>query len=87
MLYTHVIGRVSNLTAGNDVLACSLRPDQLCWLPDFWAKLSSLNIGQKQCLSLNFAHSMIGKPNSSIPWDMCIKMMMNKGSKMKADWL
>ena len=57
------------------------------WLPDFWAKLSSLNTEQKQFFSSNFAQSMTGKPYSSIPWDMWIEMTMNMGSKMKAGWL
>ena len=57
------------------------------WLPDFWAKLSSLNTEQKQFFSSSFAQSMTGKPYSSIPWDMWIEMTMNKGSKMKAGWL
>ena len=31
------------------------------WLPDFWAKLSSLNTEQKQFFSSSFAQSMTGK--------------------------
>ena len=57
------------------------------WLPDFWAKLSSLNTEQKQFFSSKFAQSMTGKLYSSIPWDMWIEMTMNKCSKMKAGWL
>ena len=57
------------------------------WLPDFWAKLLSLDNEQKQFFSSSFAQSMTGKPYSSIPWDMWIEMTMNKGSKMKAGWL
>ena len=57
------------------------------WLPDFWAKLYSLNTEQKQFFSSSFAQSMTGKPYSSNPRDMWIGMTMIKGSKMKAGWL
>jgi len=30
---------------------------------------------------------MTGKPYSSIPWDIWIEMIMNKGSKKKAGWI
>ena len=57
------------------------------WLPHFWAMLSSLPSEQTEFISNNFAQSMTGNPDSSIPWDLWIEMTMNKGSKMKAGWL
>ena len=57
------------------------------WLSDFWDMLSSLRTEQTQFFSSNFAQSMTGNPYSSIPWDMWIKLTMNKGSKMKAGCL
>jgi len=95
------LGRVSRFTAWNAALEeylVSLREmlpwlvvyDQTnyaCWLPDFCAKLSSLNTEKKQFFSSTFAQLMTGKPYSFNPWDMLIEMTTNKSSKMKAGWL
>ena len=89
MLYTHVIGKSISSHCGEMMpwLVVYDQTNYARWLPDFWAKLSSLNTEQKQFFSSSFAQFMTGKPYSSIPCDMWIEMTMNKGSKMKAGWL
>ena len=53
-------------------------------LPNFWADISNLSEEIDQYMPLIFAHSITGKPYSSLPTDLWIEMMMKKGSKMKA---
>ena len=89
MLYTRVIGRSISSHCGEMMpwLIVYDKTNYARCLPDFWAKLSSLNTEQKQFFSSSFAQFMTGKPYSSIPCDMWIEMTMNKGSKMKTGWL
>ena len=54
------------------------------WLPDFWAKLTTLNTEQTQFFSSNFAQSMTGKPYSSIPWDKWIEQGLKDNSDEQA---
>ena len=56
------------------------------WFPNFWADVSNLSEEIDQYMSSIFVHSITGKPYSSLPTDLWIEMMMNKGSKMKAGW-
>ena len=56
------------------------------WLPNFWADISNLSEEIDQYMPSIFAHSITGKPYSSLLTDLWIEMMMNKGSKMKAGW-
>ena len=56
------------------------------WLSNFWANISNLSGEIDQYISSIFAHSITGKPYSSLPTDLWIEMKMNKGPKMKAEW-
>ena len=58
------------------------------WLVEFWLKISCLQEEKAQHMRDGlFAQSMMGKPYSCLPLDLWIEMTMNKGSKMKVDWL
>ena len=56
------------------------------WLPNFWSDISNLTEEIDQYMPSIFAHSITGKPYSSLPTDLWIEMKMNKGPKMKAGW-
>ena len=56
------------------------------WLPNFWTDISNLSEEIDQYMPSIFAHSITGKPYSSLPTDLWIEMKMNKGPKMKAGW-
>ena len=56
------------------------------WLPNFWTDISNLSEEIDQYMPSIFAHSIAGKPYSSLPTDLWIEMTINKGSKMKAGW-
>jgi len=57
------------------------------WLPDYWAKLSTLPAEQMQFFSTHFAQSMTGLPYSCQPMDLWIETTMNLNSKLKSGWL
>ena len=55
-------------------------------LPNFWVDISNLSEEIDQYIHSIFAHSITGKPHSSLPTDLWIQMTMNKRSKIKAGW-
>ena len=57
------------------------------WLPDYWAKLSTLPAEQMEFFSTHFAQSMTGLPYSCQPMDLWIETTMNLNSKLKSGWL
>ena len=56
------------------------------WLPNFRADISNLSEEIDQYIRSIFAHSITGKPYSSLPTDLWIEMTMNKRSTIKAGW-
>ena len=57
------------------------------WLVEFWTEISTLAkvIDEHMAKDL-LAQSFTGNPYSCLPLDMWIEMLMNNGSKIKADW-
>ena len=57
------------------------------WLPDYWAKLSTMPDEQMEFFRYHFSQSLTGLPYSCMPMDLWIETTMNLNSKLKSGWL
>ena len=58
-----------------------------CWLPYFGSVLKNLLMDRENFSEENYAHSLTGNPYSGMSLHITIEVIMNKGSKLRSNWL